>query len=100
MLGQDVFSCGATRLDVIFHIHSCILTYADSFYEASLRRPYSFHFCLPLEVHSDLHPLSHLTDAATLLERIIRPYLLFFNGLLTYITKKGKCQDGYIVKER
>lgn len=57
MLGQDVISCGATRLDVIFHIHSCILTYADSFYEASLRRPYSFHFCLPLEVHSDLRSL-------------------------------------------
>ena len=63
-LGQEAISCGATRLDVMFHAHSS---------RTDMRRPFSRRVCsgahtrgfspfrLPSEVHSSLRspPRSH-----------------------------------------
>ena len=84
-LGQDHYSCGATRLDAhILCILSRILTYADLFTYVTTSPILRYRFCSPSKVHSVLCLLPCFHRCTTLFKNRDKIYLLFFTGLINF----------------
>ena len=73
--------------------HSCVLSYADLFYDRSCRLAYSASaFPLALRSPFDNDSSAAITPPAALCKSTLRIYLLFFNGLLYFILLFSICQ--------
>ncbi len=98
MLGQEIYSCGATRLDENrpLNAYNHMLTFFDGesgsgahtknkFVLIALESPFGFIF------------YTAITPPAVLSYKSDKTYLLFLNGLIDYIIIIIICQD-YIAK--